>query len=277
MKMKTFIPAVVAVSLFLYGGSPRAAEKPDAKAQLQELVLQIQGKLKEGKNTEKDLAEDLKRFDELLASHKDEKTDDVAQILFMKAMLYLQVFDDTTKGLELIKTLKKDFPETSQGKKVDEIVEAIQKQAEAKKIQDALAEGSKFPDFAEKDLEGKPLSVANFKGKILLIDFWATWCGPCVHELPNVLETYEKYHEKGFEIIGISLDKEEAKLTSFLKEKKMTWPQFFDGKGWQNKLAGKYGINSIPATYLLDGEGTIIGKNLRGEALASAVDKALAK
>lgn len=139
----------------------------------------------------------------------------------------------------------------------------------------ALTVGAPFPDFEEQDLDGKPLSVGKFKGKVVLIDFWATWCGPCIQELPNVLKAYEKYHEKGFEIIGISLDNEKEKLTSFIKAKKLPWPQYFDGKGWESKLGVKYGIDSIPATYLLDKEGKIIAKGLRGDALEKAVEKAL--
>jgi thiol-disulfide isomerase/thioredoxin len=127
------------------------------------------------------------------------------------------------------------------------------------------------------------LSTGNFEQEVsksttpVLVDFWATWCGPCVGELPNVLKTYEKHHADGFDIIGISLDQDKAKLTSFTKEKNMTWRQYFDGQVWQNKLAVKYGVNSIPATYLLDGEGKIIAKDLRGEALEEAVTRALAK
>jgi len=219
-----------------------------------------------GKNTEQDMAEELKQFDALLAKHKNEKTDDVAQILLMKAMLYLQVFNDTEKGSELARKLTNDFPDTASGKRADGIL-----------AQSQLTVGKQFPDFAEKDLEGKELSVANYKDKIVLVDFWATWCGPCVGELPNVLKAYEKYHSKGFEIVGISLDSDKNKLTSFMKQKNMTWQQFFDGKGWGNKLAGKYGVGSIPATYLLDGTGKIVAKDLRGEALvekvASLIDK----
>ena len=140
-----------------------------------------------------------------------------------------------------------------------------------------LSEGSKFPDFDVKDTTGKPLSVANYKGKVVLLDFWATWCPPCRAEIPNVVKAYEKHHSEGFEIIGISLDKDQQRLDTFTKENKMTWRQYFDGKVWQNDLARKYGIEGIPATFLLDGEGKIIGKNLRGQALESAVSRALAK
>jgi peroxiredoxin len=98
-----------------------------------------------------------------------------------------------------------------------------------------------------------------------------------VHELPNVIKIYDTYHKQGLEIIGISLDKDQQKLLSFTKEKNMAWPQYFDGLVWQNKLAVKYGVNSIPATYLLDGQGSIIGSDLRGDDLEQAVAKALAK
>ena len=271
------IIATIAASLVLFGGNALAAEKADAKAEMQQLVQKVRTKLKEGKKTEKDLADEIKEFDTLLARHKGEKTDDVAQILMMKASLYLEVLDNTEKGLTLIKQLKTDFPNTELGKQADEIIAQIQQGEESKKVQRSLAEGSKFPDFTEKDVTGKPLSIAGYKGKVVLIDFWATWCGPCIAELPNVLETYKKHHGKGFEIIGISLDQEQAKLNSFTKDKNMPWQQYFDGKGWQNKLAQKYGITSIPATFLLNGEGKIIAKDLRGPALEAAVAKALAK
>ena len=275
---------IIAGALLIFGGLGLAAEpeakseaKAQARADLQVLIGKVQTKLKESKNTEKDFADELKEFDALLAKYKDEKTDDVAQILFMKAMLYFQIFDDTEKGALLVKELKQNFPETSQGKKADDILAQMKQQEEAKKIQRALAVGSKFPDIDEKDIAGKSFSVANYKGKVVLVDFWATWCGPCVGELPNVLKAYEKHHPHGFEIVGISLDSDKTKLTNFLEQRKVTWQQFFDGKGWQNKLAVKFGVVSIPATFLLDGEGKIIGRDLRGEALDEAVAKALEK
>ena len=278
MKLK-LITALAVFPLLFANSRLLAAEAAGAQEELKELITKVQTKLKEGKKTDADLADELKGFDELLAKHKGEKTDDVAQILFMKAQLYLQVLDDTSKGIAAIEQLKRDFPDTKQGQGADKMLESIKEQEAAKKIARSLVEGAKFPDFNEKDVNGKPLSIANYKGKVVMIDFWATWCGPCVRELPNVIKTYEAHHAKGFEIIGISLDRDQdqEKLTNFIKDHKMPWQQYFDGKWWSNKLAVKYGINSIPMTYLLDGEGKIIGKGLRGDELETAVAKALSK
>jgi thiol-disulfide isomerase/thioredoxin len=247
-----------------------AAQTNNAGGELQSLITKIQSKLHEGKSTEADLTNELKEFDVLLAEHKGETNDDVANILFMKAKLYEEVLHDAKSSAELMAQLKQDFPDSSAAQK-------IRRHEEAQKVKASLLPGSVFPGFEEKDLAGEPLSPANYRGKVLLIDFWATWCGPCVGELPNVLKIYEKHHPQGFEIIGVSLDQDQKKLTSFIKEKNVPWPQFFDGKGWENKLASKYGIQSIPSTFLLDGEGKIIAKDLRGKDLEDAVAKALAK
>ncbi|WP_156345978.1 peroxiredoxin family protein [Verrucomicrobium spinosum] len=95
--------------------------------------------------------------------------------------------------------------------------------------------------------------------------------------MPNVIKAYEKFHDQGLEIIGVSLDQDRAALDAFLKEHKMTWPQYFDGKGWGNEVSGKYGIQGIPATFLLNREGKIAGKDLRGEELSAAIEKEIAK
>ena len=281
--MKTrFLPVLIAVSLLLAGTPASAAEKGDAKAELQALVTKIQAKLRELRGaekavTEKDLADNLKEFDQLLAAHKGEKSDDVAQLLVMKALLYVQVLEDDAKGLPLLKQVKTDFPETRPGKQMDELIAGLERQSAARKLQKDLVTGAKFPAFDVKDTAGKRLALADFKGKVVLVDFWATWCGPCVAELPNVLAAYEKHHAKGLEIIGVSLDRDREKLASFTKERKMAWAQVFDGDSGPDALAARYGITSIPATFLLDGEGKIIAKNLRGDELETAVAKALGK
>ena len=246
----------------------------DATTELKALVGKIRDDLADGKTNKADLADYMKQFDVLLAEHQGEKTDAVANIVYMKAMLYDQIFNDPAKAAALVKQLKLDYQGT-------EFVAALEKreatQMAAEKTQAALSVGNTFPDFNEKDVTGKPLSIANYKGKVVLIDFWATWCPPCRAELPHVIATYTKYHSQGFEIIGISLDQDQARLTEFTKSMNMPWQQYFDGQGWQNKLAVKYGIESIPATYLLDGTGKIIGKDLRGDELTQAVAKALGK
>jgi peroxiredoxin len=269
--MKTKLTALFAAAAFALSGlTVTAQDSSSAATELKSLVSKVQTKLKDGKKTEADLAPEMKEFDALLEKHKGEKTDDVAQILYMQAMLYSQVLDNETKSDELLAKLEKEFPDSKQAA-------TIKQQAAAKKVRAGLKAGAQFPDFQVKDLAGKPLSISGLKGKVVLIDFWATWCGPCVAELPNVLKAYEQYHKDGFEIVGISLDSDKAKLEKFIADKKMTWAQFFDGKGWKNELGQKYGVNSIPATYLLNGEGIIVGENLRGEKLVTAVGKALEK
>ncbi|MDD2710856.1 MAG: TlpA disulfide reductase family protein [Verrucomicrobiae bacterium] len=125
-------------------------------------------------------------------------------------------------------------------------------------------------------IDGQFIDLENYRGKVVLIDFWATWCGPCVREIPHVLDAFQKHHSKGLEIIGISLDKDREKLLAFLKEKGMTWPQYFDGKGWNNEISSKHGIDSIPTMWLIDKEGRLISKNVRGN-LNRDIEQALSK
>lgn len=136
-----------------------------------------------------------------------------------------------------------------------------------------LAIGGDPISFNVKDLKGKSLSIEKFKGKVVLLDFWATWCKPCIAEMPNVKRLYKQYQKEGFEIIGISLDHQKASLESYIKRNDIQWPQFFDGAAWNNEIAQKYKVRSIPATYLLDRNGKIRYKSVRGSQLAQAVEQ----
>ncbi len=278
MKIKILLTLLAALILTTPSPAQEQTSTNGVSSELRELVKQVREKISADKTTEADLAPELKSFDAILAKHSGEKNDELSQVLYMKAMLYLEVIKDFTKGKELVEKLKTDFPDTKLGKNADKILESIEKQAAAAKIQGGLAAGATFPDFNVKSISGEPLSVGGYKGKVVLVDFWATWCGPCRAELPNVIETYKKYHDKGFEIIGVSLDSDRDKLDAFLKKQDgMTWQQFFDGQGWGNELAKKYGVESIPFTVLIGPDGKIIGKDLRGDALATAVSSAVDK
>ncbi|MFT5464985.1 MAG: thiol-disulfide isomerase/thioredoxin [Verrucomicrobiales bacterium] len=123
---------------------------------------------------------------------------------------------------------------------------------------------------------GAEVDLAKMKGKVVLVDFWATWCGPCIAEMPNVIAAYGKYKDKGFEVLGISLDQSQASLDEYVAENKMTWPQFFDGKGWETQMVTKLGITGIPATFLIGKDGKVAASNLRGAELEKKVAELLA-
>jgi thiol-disulfide isomerase/thioredoxin len=242
------------------------------------LIQRVQAKIEAGKNTEADFTSELKDLDQLIAEQNDAKTDEAAQIVCLKAALYVQVFGNIDKGEQILKQIKTDYPNTVTGKQASDILASLDQHLAAQKIQDALAIGSPFPDFTEKDLDGKPISVAGLKGKVVLVDFWATWCPLCLEDLPGIIATYKKHHADGFEIIGVSLDSDRDKLSTFLKQTDgMTWPQFFDGQTWTNQLAVKYGVEALPFNVLVGPDGKIIGKSLHGEELEDTVANALAK
>jgi thiol-disulfide isomerase/thioredoxin len=144
-----------------------------------------------------------------------------------------------------------------------------------------LSKGHAILAFDDKLMDGKKVNFpGDYKGKLVLLDFWATWCGPCMAEVPNIVKTYNEYHPKGFEILGISLDqpKAEDKITKVTGEKGMTWPQVYDGKFWDARIAQMYAIHSIPQAYLVDGDtGKVIaeGEALRGEDLEKVLKAAI--
>lgn len=140
-----------------------------------------------------------------------------------------------------------------------------------------VAIGQQFADFTMKDTEGNDVSLSDYagKGKVVLIDFWAAWCGPCRQEMPNVVNAYNKYKDKGFEVVGVSLDRNTEEWEKGIKELNMTWPQMSDLKFWETPVVELYAFRGIPHTVLLDGEGKIIEKDLRGKALDDKLEELL--
>ncbi len=133
----------------------------------------------------------------------------------------------------------------------------------------ATAVGQKFTDFEMLTPEGNPIKLSDYagKGKVVLVDFWASWCGPCRREMPNIVEAYAKYKDKGLEIVGVSLDQDNEAWVNAIEKLNITWPQMSDLKFWGNEGAQLYAVNSIPHTVLIDGKGTIIARGLHGEGL----------
>ena len=131
--------------------------------------------------------------------------------------------------------------------------------------------GTMFHELTMKDMEDREVKLSQWagKGNYVLVDFWASWCGPCRQEMPNVIQNYERYHAKGFEVVGVSFDQKKDAWVAAVQQMGMRWPQMSDLKGWQCAASDIYGVRSIPASVLLDPQGKIIAIDLRGNALGA--------
>lgn len=166
---------------------------------------------------------------------------------------------EVEKVQPLLEKVPAAFAENEEVKALKEHVETVAK----------TAVGKKFIDFTLNTPEGKPVKLSDFiaANNYTLIDFWASWCGPCRMEMPNVVAAYAKYKAKGFGIVGVSLDNDVESWKKAIKDLNITWPQMSDLKGWQCEGAALYGVRAIPATLLVSKDGTIVARDLRGEDL----------
>src|SRR5690606_5652965 len=161
------------------------------------------------------------------------------------------------KTSELYERFSKENKDSKYGQKIAKFIE-LNKEPKV---------GEQFADFEMTDLNGNPLRLSNIKGKIILLEFWSSWCGPCRKENPNLVKTYEKFQPKGFEIFAVSLDEDKDSWLKAIEKDNLNWKHVSDLKGNSNEASLIYGINGIPDNFLIAENGEIIGRDLRGEAL----------
>jgi thiol-disulfide isomerase/thioredoxin len=278
MKRSLLLAASAAMLIALVPTVPlRAQDTPPAatspEADLQALISSIKDKLRQGANTEAALADEIRTFDTLLAKYRDQKTDAVAQILFMKGTLYVEVFDQPDIGLKIIEQVKTDFPDTKIAGNIDRVVGAIKKRMEATKAKTALV-GQPAPELhftwaTRSDLT----TLSSLRGKVVVLDFWATWCGPCVASFPQIKELTERYRGYDVEIIGVTslqgrvhglepqpIDcrdnptKEKELMPAYVTAKDITWTIAFSEEQVFN---AQYGVSGIPHMTIVGPDGTV--------------------
>lgn len=170
---------------------------------------------------------------------------------------YLDVDKDIVLLDQLLSSIGAKYPKDAFYKAISAKVDKVR----------ATAKGSLAPEISLPGPDGDTLNLSDLRGQYVLIDFWAAWCGPCRKENPNIVRIYSEYHEKGFEIFGVSLDNKEANWKAAIEADKLTWYHVSDLKGWQSSAAAAYGVTSIPSSFLIDPEGRIIAKGIRSEQL----------
>ncbi len=178
--------------------------------------------------------------------------------------------DKALIAAELDRLIKKyPYLEEAKRKKADIIL--------AEEIERKTGVGATAINFTQNNVSGKAVQLSDYRGKYVLLDFWASWCGPCRAENPNVLDNYEKYHSKGLEILGVSLDHAKDAWVKAIKDDGLTWEHVSDLKGWKNAVAKEYNIRAVPSNFLIDKDGKIIAKNLRGEELTQKLQEIFGK
>ncbi|MCW3076590.1 MAG: Alkyl hydroperoxide reductase [Bacteroidetes bacterium] len=205
----------------------------------------------------------MNKYNKLVAAKVKNNTNMYASIMAIQSM---EPDKNRDLYLALDKGLTAKYPNDKTVRTFHEMINKIM----------ATTTGQEAPEILSPTPEGKELALSSLKGKVVLIDFWASWCGPCRKEMPNVVKAYNKYKDKGFEIYGVSLDQDKDRWVEAIKKDGITWPQVSDLKYWDSEAAKIYGVQGIPYTVLLNKEGQIIAKGLRGAELEKAIENALA-
>ena len=250
-------------------------------AQLKPLINEA-AKLKEQESTESPAQQNSAEFQNTMqARHKELQ-------LSQKATLKIFIASNPDSYLSLLALYSVGGPAPDPSE-LDPLYDGLSPEIKAteaakifKKSLDGLrhtAIGVIAPDFTQNDINGKPVTLSSFRGKYVLIDFWASWCGPCRQENPNVVKVYNRYKDKNFTIVGVSLDRPDGKASwlAAINNDGLAWTQVSDLKFWNNEVAALYDVSSIPSNFLIDPTGKIIAKNLRGDDLANKLAEVLNK
>lgn len=225
----------------------------------------------------------LKSEDEAAKREAEQKYDAIDRAIVDKAEAFIgENINNALSGV-VFYSFRYELPEDAQNQLVAKAGDVFKSVPGISQIMERLenlktvAVGKKFTDFPMKDVNGKDRKLSDYvgKGKVVLIDFWASWCPPCRREMPNLVEVYKQYKAKGFEIVGVSLDSKQEAWEKGIKDLNITWPQLSDLQGWKNSGAALYYVNSIPHTILVDKDGTIVAKNLHGEDIEAKVAELL--
>jgi len=211
------------------------------------------------------------QFKEISLKHVDEHPKSYISLFFIKQFINDPSFD-LARATKMYENLDPVLKNTKEGKSIKVSLDVIKT---TEKKNDTVAEevkiGSKAPDFSAPNQNNVKTSLKSSLGKVTLIDFWASWCGPCRKENPNVVALYKDFHAKGLNIIGVSLDENGDKWKEAIAKDQLTWTHVSNLKGWEDPIAKQYFVDGIPATFLLDEKGVIIAKNLRGNELRTKV------